>query len=58
MKPIMTFVKETGRLIFQGDSIKVYALSTNSEAWRSLYLAVFVTGIKSIFLYTNEGLYL
>ena len=41
-----------------GNGIESGALAADPEAWRSIYLAAFVTGIKSISPYTNEGLYL
>jgi hypothetical protein len=41
-----------------GNGIESCALAVDPEAWRSIYLAAFVTGIKSISPYTNEGLYL
>jgi hypothetical protein len=40
-----------------GNGIESCAQAANQEAWRPIYLAVFVTGIKSIFPYTNEELY-
>jgi hypothetical protein len=41
-----------------GHGIKSCALAADPEAWRSIYRAAFVTRIKGIFPYTNEGLYL
>jgi len=49
---------ESGALVPRGKGIESFALATDTEAWRSIYLAAFVTGIKSIFPYTDEELYL